>query len=169
MIQPAPAVSTQYLSFFLAGQEYALGILQMKEIVRYSAETPLPGAPGWVRGVFNLRGHVVPVVDLAVKLGGAPSTPGRWSCFVVVERPSGQERGVVGLLVDAIGQVVELGPGEVQPPPSLGMGGHESCLLGLGRVGSKFVLLLDLERVLGREQVLPESLAFRLPAGQGDT
>src|SRR5687767_9603477 len=114
------AASMQYLSFIVAGEEYALGILQVKEIIEYDTVTRVPGTPAWVRGVFNLRGSVVPVVDLAVKLGMPPSTLSRWSCIVVVEVKQGQERIVLGLLSDAIGQVIELEPGAVAPPPAFG-------------------------------------------------
>jgi purine-binding chemotaxis protein CheW len=163
MSQPQSAVSSQYLSFILAGEEYALGILQVKEILEYTPVTRIPGAPPWVRGVFNLRGSVVPVVDLAVKLGLGSSTPGRWSCVVVVEVRLGEERLVLGVLADAIGQVMELGPGEVEPPPAFGMPVASECLVGLGRSSNKkFVLLLDLERVLSSHEVL-QAGALRPP------
>jgi len=164
MSQPLPALSSQYLSFILAGEEYALRILQVKEIIEYTPVTRIPGAPRWVCGVFNLRGRVVPVVDLAVKLGLGPSTLSRWSCIVVVEVRLGEEPLVLGLLSDAIGQVMELGPGEVEPPPAFGTPVAAECLVGLGRVGTtKFVLLLDIDRALSSQEVL-EAGALRLPA-----
>lgn len=155
------AASTQYLSFIIAGEEYALGILQVKEIIEYDTVTRVPGTPAWVRGVFNLRGSVVPVVDLAVKLGMPPSTLSRWSCIVVVEVKLGQERIVLGLLSDAIGQVIELEPGAVAPPPSFGTPIHGDYLLGMGRLGTgkKFVLLLDIDKVLSSQEVLVASAA----------
>lgn len=156
--QPA-AVSTQYLSFIIAGEEYALGILQVKEIIEYDTVTRIPGAPPWVRGVFNLRGSVVPVVDLAVKLGMAPSHLTKWSCIVVVEVRMGGERIVLGLLSDAIGQVMELEPGAVMPPPAFGTPVHVDYLMGMGRVGTgkKFVLLLDIDKVLSSQEILAAS------------
>jgi purine-binding chemotaxis protein CheW len=152
--------SSQYLSFFLAGEEFALGILQVKEIIEYDTVTRIPGAPVWVRGVFNLRGSVVPVVDLAVKLGMPPATLTRWSCIVVVEVKLGGERVVLGLLADSIGQVIDLGPGEVVPPPSFGAPVHVDYLLGMGRPGGsrKFVLLLDIDKVLSSQEVLATSV-----------
>jgi len=153
------AASMQYLSFFLAGEEYALGILQVKEIIEYTTVTRIPGAPVWVRGVFNLRGSVVPVVDLAVKLGAPPVTPTRWSCIVVVEVKFGGERLVLGLLADSIGQVIELAPEDVVPPPAFGAPVHVDYLVGMGRMGAgrKFVLLLDIDRVLSGQEVLAAS------------
>jgi purine-binding chemotaxis protein CheW len=154
-----PATSMQYLSFILAGEEYALGILQVKEIIEYDTVTRIPGAPVWVRGVFNLRGSVVPVVDLAVKLGMPPATLTRWSCIVVVEVKLGGERLVLGLLADAIGQVMELEPSEVVPPPSFGTPVHVDYLVGMGRPGGgkKFVLLMDIDKVLSSQEVLVAS------------
>lgn len=157
--QPA-AVSTQYLSFIIAGDEYALGILQVKEIIEYDTVTRIPGAPVWVRGVFNLRGSVVPVIDLAVKLGMSPSTLTRWSCIVVVEVRMGGDRIVLGLLSDAIGQVMELEQGDVVPPPPFGTPVNVDYLLGVGRVGTgkKFVLLLDIDKVLSGQELLTASV-----------
>jgi purine-binding chemotaxis protein CheW len=154
-----PATSMQYLSFILAGEEYALGILQVKEIIEYDTVTRIPGAPVWVRGVFNLRGSVVPVVDVAVKLGMPPATLTRWSCIVVVELKLNGERLVLGLLADAIGQVMELNPGEVVPPPSFGTPVHVDYLMGMGRPGGgkKFVLLMDIDKVLSSQEVLVAS------------
>jgi purine-binding chemotaxis protein CheW len=157
----------QYLSFFLAGEEYALGILQVKEIIEYTTVTRIPGAPVWVRGVFNLRGSVVPVVDLAVKLGASPATLTRWSCIVVVEVKLGGERLVLGLLADSIGQVIELAPEDVVPPPAFGAPVHVDYLVGMGRMGAgrKFVLLLDIDRVLNGQEVLAaSSLQAPVPA-----
>ncbi len=159
MSEQAPETSTQYLSFILAGEEYALGILQVKEIIEYDTVTRIPGAPVWVRGVFNLRGSVVPVVDLPVKLGMPPATITRWSCIVVVEVKLGGEQLVLGLLVDAIGQALELQPSEVVPPPSFGAPVHVDYLLGMGLPGGekKFVLLMDLDKVLSTQEVLVAS------------
>ncbi|WP_375770160.1 chemotaxis protein CheW [Archangium gephyra] len=156
MRETPPAASTQSLSFFLAGDEYALGILQAREIIEYDTVTRIPGVPGWVRGVCNLRGSVVPVIDLAVKLGLPPATLTRWSCIVVVEVKLEGERVVLGLLADSIGQVLELAAGDVVPAPSFGTPVKVDYLLGMVRpdAGRKFVLLLDIDKVLSGEQVL---------------
>jgi purine-binding chemotaxis protein CheW len=159
MSEQISATSTQHLSFIIAGEEYALGILRVRELIEYDTVTRVPGAPAWVRGVFNLRGGVVPVVDLSVKLGLPPATLTRWSCIVVVEVTLGTERVVLGLLADTIGQVLELGPGDVLPAPSFGTAVPVDYLLGMGRVGTerKFVLLLDIDKVLGGQEVLKAS------------
>lgn len=165
MIQPAPAPLVQYLSFLIAGEEYALGILQVREIIEYDTVTRVPSAPDWIRGVTNLRGSVLSVVDLAMKFGFPPSTPHRRSCIVVVEVTFQGERMVMGVLTDAVGQVLELGPGDVEPPPAFGTPIHADYLIGMGRAGKKFILLLDIDRVLNTQELRAASAAAtELPA-----
>src|ERR687889_643780 len=106
----SPAALTQYLSFFVAGEEYAVGILQVKEIIEYDVVTRVPSMPACVRGVLNLRGRVVPVVDLARSFGLGESALTRRSCIVVVEVALDGEPTVVGVLVDAVSQVLDLRP-----------------------------------------------------------
>jgi purine-binding chemotaxis protein CheW len=157
MSQPSPAPVVQYLSFFIAGEEYALGILQVREIIEYETVTRVPGSPAWIRGVTNLRGSVLPVVDLAMKFGLPPSTVNRRSCIVVVEVKLQGEKRVMGVLADAVGQVLELGPGEVEPPPAFGTPVRADYLVGMGRLGKKFILLLDVDRVLSSHELLAAS------------
>jgi purine-binding chemotaxis protein CheW len=166
-IEEPSAAATQYLSFLLAAQEYALGILRVKEIIEYDTVTPVPGAPPWVRGVFNLRGSVVPVVDLTVKLHLPPATLTRRSCIVVVEARRADETIVLGVLADAIGQVLDLGPEDVLRPPSFGTPVHADYLLGLGRLATdaRFVLLLDIDRVLNAQEI---ALALAAPPASGE-
>src|SRR5690349_17283477 len=110
----------QYLSFTLAGSDYAVGILQVKEILQYEGVTRVPSVPPSIRGVINLRGAVVPVLDLAVKFG-LPATPvTKRTCVLIVEAAVEGERMVMGVMADAVREVLELGPEEVEPPPSFG-------------------------------------------------
>ncbi|HLL00156.1 MAG TPA: chemotaxis protein CheW [Myxococcaceae bacterium] len=159
MSQSSDAASTQYLSFFLAGEEFALGILQVKEIVEFDTVTRVPGSPPWVRGVTNLRGSVLPVIDLAVKFGLPPCTVTRRSCTVVVELTAQDERVVMGVLVDSIGQVLEFSSTEVEQPPAFGSPLGGEYLVGMGRSGKKFVLLLDIGRVLSGHELLATGVA----------
>jgi purine-binding chemotaxis protein CheW len=153
MIQSAAAPIVQYLSFVIAGEEYAIGILQVREIIEYESVTRVPGAPEWIRGVTNLRGSVLPVVDLGMKFGQPPSTINRRSCVVVVEVAFQEGKLVMGVLADAVGQVLDLAPGDIEPPPAFGTPVHGDYLSGLGKAGRKFILLLNIDRVLSSQEL----------------
>jgi len=138
----------QFLSFSLRGSDYAVGILQVKEILQYETVTRVPSVPASVRGVINLRGAVVPVIDLAVKLGLPPTQVTRRTCILIVEAALGDERTVLGVMADAVREVLELGPEEIEPTPAFGTEVRVEFLLGMGKAGRGFVLLLDLDRVV---------------------
>ena len=144
----------QYLTFHVAGEEYAAAILRVKEIIEFGAVTKVPTMPEFVRGVINLRGSVVPVVDLAAKLGMPLTNVTRWSCIVIVEVTIDGEDTVVGVLVDAMGQVIELSPKDIERPPAFGTRARADYLRGMGKVGTKFVMILDLDKVLGQAVLL---------------
>jgi purine-binding chemotaxis protein CheW len=151
---PGRTASSQYLGFVVAGHECAVGILRVREILEYEAVTPVPGTPPWVRGVMNLRGSVVPVLDLAVKFGLPPGEVTRRTCIVVVETDLEGERVVMGVLADAVSQVLDVAAGDVETAPAFGTAVRVDYLLGLGRVGDRFVLLLDIDRVLSAAELL---------------
>ncbi len=138
----------QYLSFFVAGEEYALGILEVKEIVEFTTLTKIPSTPQAIRGVVNLRGRVVPVVDLAVRFGLAETQITKRACVVMVEAKWDGDLAIVGILADSVSQVMELPAASVQAPPSFGTKAKAEFLKGMANSGEKFVLILDLERVL---------------------
>jgi purine-binding chemotaxis protein CheW len=146
--------SSQYLGFSVASEEYGVGILRVKEILEYDLVTRVPTTPPSIRGVINLRGSVVPVVDLAVKLGLPESVITRRSCIVVVEVALDGENVVMGLIADAVSQVVDLEPSDIEPPPAFGPRAHVDYLLGLGKTQRKFILLLDIDRLLSVDELL---------------
>ena len=152
----------QYLTFYVAGEEYAVTILKVTEIIECVTLTHVPGTPSWIRGVLNLRGAVVPVVDLAVKFGLAPTELTKRTCVVMVELEDvehGQgDRMVLGVMADSVHQVVELGPGQIQPPPSFGPKVRVECIQGMGVTGDALVVLLDIDRVLSSNEILAASL-----------
>ncbi len=156
-----PEQATQFLSFTLAGSDYGLPILKVREILSYDGATPVPGTPASIRGVVNVRGAVVPVVDLAVKFGRGATDATKRTCVLVVEAVSGGETLTVGLLAAAVNEVVELAPQDVEPPPSFGTGVRVDYLLGRGTTAAGFVLLLDLDRVLSASEA---ELAAAAPA-----
>jgi purine-binding chemotaxis protein CheW len=136
----------QYLTFFVAREEYAIDVLQVREVVGLAPITRVPSTPSQVRGVVNLRGSVVPVVDLGLRFGGAELASTRRTCIVVVEPTPGSDQ-VVGLLVDAVSRVVTLRQAEVVPVPAFGTQANAELLSGMGVVESGFVLILVPERV----------------------
>ena len=150
----------QYLTFLIGGEEYAVSLLKVKEIIEYDVVTEIPKTPDWVRGVINLRGNVVPVIDLAVKFRLPASVAGKLTCIVITEVESEGEATVMGIMADAVRQVIDLKPEDVEVPPSFGTRVKVDYLLGMARSGKKFCLLLDTERVLSTDELLelPDTL-----------
>jgi purine-binding chemotaxis protein CheW len=142
----------QHLAFSLAGGSYAVGILNVKEILQYEEITPVPSTPRSIRGVLNLRGSVVPVVDLAVKFGLPASPVTKRTCVLVVETALEGVATVMGLIADAVSEVIELGPADIEEPPAFGTRIKVDYLLGMGKVGKRFVLLLDIDKVLSADE-----------------
>ncbi len=142
----------QFLSFTLGESDYAVGILQVKEILQFETVTRVPGVPASVRGVINLRGAVVPVVDLAVKFGLTAMPVTKRTCVLIVEASLGAERVVMGVLADAVKEVLDLAKQDIEAPPSFGTEVKVEFITGMAKVGKGFVLLLDLDRVLSAEE-----------------
>lgn len=143
----------QYLSFLLANEECAIGILKVREIIEYDAITTVPRMPSWVRGVINLRGSVVPVVHLAAKFGMQEKPVSKTTCIVIVETQFENQEAVVGLIVDAVSQVMELSPEDIRPVPDFGTPVEMDYLIGMAQSGRKFALLLDVEKVLTTQEL----------------
>src|SRR5574341_1065111 len=157
----AEALKRPFLSFSLDQVDYAVAILQVREILQYEPVTRVPSVPRSVRGVINLHGAVVPVVDLCLK-SGLPATPvSSRTCILIVEARLDGEPAVLGGLADSVSEVLELGEGDIEPPPAFGTRVKVDFLLGMGKVDGRFVLLLDLDRVLSADE---KDLAGRLAA-----
>ncbi len=144
----------QYLTFMIGSEEYAVSLLRVKEIIEYDTVTQVPKTPEWIRGVINLRGSVVPVIDLAVKFRQAPSIAGKLTCIVITEVLSGDEAAVMGIMADSVRQVIDLRPQDIEGPPTFGTRVKVDYLLGMARSGKKFCLLLDTEKVLSTDELL---------------
>ncbi len=157
------AASRQCLSFLMGREEYAVDLVRVREIVRYEGATRVPRVPACVRGVVNLRGSVVPVIDLAVGLGMPQAAVTPQTCLVIIEVAVGLETSVLGLLADAVDQVLDLRAEDIEPPPSFGTRVPAAYLLGMAKSDGRFVLLLDLERLLGEGGVL-RGLGVGVPA-----
>jgi purine-binding chemotaxis protein CheW len=132
---------------------FAMDILGIKEIIEYSALTEVPMMPASVRGVINLRGAVVPVVDLAVRFGRPSSPVTKRTCIVIVETSLNDMRQDVGVVVDAVNEVLDIPPQQIEPPPTFGTRIRTDFIQGMGNVNSRFVILLDVKQVLSLDEL----------------
>jgi len=142
---------TQYLTFHLAGEEYAVGILQVREIITYGTLTKVPHTPPSIRGVINLRGNVVPVVDLGLKFGLTASPVTDRTCIVIVEANINESRTIMGVIADSVSQVISISDNEILIAPAFGTRVRIDFLRGMGKSGDKFVLILDIDKVLSAD------------------
>ncbi|MBV7539107.1 chemotaxis protein CheW [Duganella sp. sic0402] len=150
------ALPSQFLTFLLSGDQYAVGILHIKEIIEYGSLATVPMMPACVRGVINLRGAVVPVMDLSARFGRAQSQIGKRSCIVIVEASGvdGDGKQVLGMLVDAVNAVVDIAADDIEPAPPFSTRIRPDFIAGMGKHNGRFVTLLDIERVLSSEEIV---------------
>lgn len=141
----------QYLTFQVGGEKFALAILGIKEIIEYHNLTTVPMMPAFVRGVINLRGRVVPVVDLAARFGRTSGAVTNRTCIVIIEAAAGGEQQDIGVVVDLVNAVVEIPASEIEPAPSFGANIRSDFISGLGKVAGKFVIILSIDKVLSLE------------------
>jgi purine-binding chemotaxis protein CheW len=137
----------QYLTFLLGEEIYAMDLRAAREIIQHGPMTALPMMPGFVRGVINLRGAALPVIDLQVRFGRAPARVSDKSCIVVFDAERGGRRAL-GLLVDAVRAVIEIAADQIEPPPDFGNALRREFLQGIGKVDDRFVIILDPDTVL---------------------
>lgn len=149
----APMEESQYLTFLLEQEMYAIGILGIKEILEYGAMTKVPMMPGFVRGVINLRGAVVPVIDLSARFGRQKSEVTRRSCIVILETVSDSGSQDIGLMVDSVSEVLEIALSEIEPAPSFGTKIRADFISGMAKVNGRFVITLDVNKVLSVDEM----------------
>jgi purine-binding chemotaxis protein CheW len=150
----AAAEPSQYLTFMLGGEVFAIGILAIKEIIEYDHLTEVPMMPACVRGVINLRGAVVPVMDLSARFGKPPTAVTKRTCIVIVEIEREGERQDVGVTVDAVNEVLEIAASEIELAPSFGANIRTDFIHGMGKLNGKFVIILDTDHVLSVDDVV---------------
>ena len=138
----------KYLTFSLAGEEYGVEILKVREIIKIMDITSIPQVPGDVKGVINLRGKVIPVIDLRLKFGMEPAEYTDQTCIVVVDVGS-----LVGIIVDTVQEVLDNAGDQIDPPPPLGAQDDTSFVLGMGKVKGDVKILLDIDKVLGADEI----------------
>lgn len=144
----------QYLTFKLGEEIFALDVDKVREVLDYTAITRIPRTPPFMRGVINLRGSVVPVVDLRLAFGMTATAKTVSTCIVVVEVSMDGENVVLGALADSVEEVIDLEPEQIQPGPRLGASIDTNFIRGMGKRDSQFLMILDIDRVFSNEQMM---------------
>lgn len=147
-------LSKQYLTFMLGGDNFAMGILAIKEIIEFSKLTVVPTMPPSVRGVINLRGNVVPVIDLGERFGRGQTAVGKKTCIVIIELSNTQadtddhEVSVMGVMVDSVNEVLDICDTEIEAPPSFGNKIRSEFIHAIGKINDRFVIILNSDKAL---------------------
>lgn len=148
-----PAEPRQYLTFTLGGEMFAVETLSVKEIIEFGQITTVPMMPPSIRGVINLRGAVVPVVDLACRFGRRSTDLTRRTCIVIVEVEGEGERQDIGVIVDAVSEVLEIQASQIEPAPAFGARIRTDFIHGMGKLDGKFVIILNVNKVLSLDDL----------------
>jgi len=139
--------STQYLTFKLEEEIFALDVAEVREILDFTTVTKIPQTPAFMRGVINLRGSVVPVMDLRQKFGMSATEKTVNSCIIVTEMTMGAENVVIGVLADAVQEVIDMEPEQIEPAPHIGAKLNMDFILGMGKHNGTFMMILDIDRI----------------------
>lgn len=143
----------QYLTFMLGEEVFAMDIRTVREIIQYGPMTTVPLMPGFVRGVINLRGAVVPVIDLQARFGRPPAKVGKKTCIVIFDTLRDGERVELGLLVDAVSEVIDIAADAIEPPPNFGTAVRRDFISGMGKVANRFVVILAPDKALDVDEM----------------
>ena len=143
----------QYLTFMLGRQIFALNILNVKEIIEYGQLTEVPKMPGFIRGVINLRGSVVPVIDMAARFDQPSAGITRKTCIVIIEVAHATGTQVVGVMVDAVNEVVDIEFANIEPAPSFGAHIRADFIEAMAKIESNFVIILNVNSVLSVDEI----------------
>lgn len=143
----------QYLTFSAGNKNLAISILDVKEIIEINMITDVPMTPDYIRGVINLRGNVVPVIDLSARLGQQSSEITKRSCIVLVQVDFHEDAQLLGMLVDAVDEILEIPEANIMPPPDFGADIRTDFIQAMGRVGDEFIILLNINRVLSVKEL----------------
>lgn len=149
----AADVVRQHLSFLLDETVFAIDISMVREIIQFAPLTTVPMMPAFVRGVLNLRGAVVPVIDLKARFGRPAAEVGKKTCIVIFHARREQETVELGLMVDAVSAVIDLADSQVEPPPQFGTVIRRDFIRGMGRWGEGFVVILDPDKALDVDEM----------------
>lgn len=147
------ANAAQYLTFVLGDEVFAMDIRTVREIIQYGAMTPVPLMPEFVRGVINLRGAVVPVIDLQSRFGRSRAQVGKKTCIIIFDASRAGEKLELGLMVDAVSEVIDIAAHAIEPPPQFGTSIRRDFIHGMGKVAGQFIVILEPERALDIEDM----------------
>jgi purine-binding chemotaxis protein CheW len=143
----------KFLTFLMANEKYGLEILKVREIIGMMDVTPVPTTPAFVRGVINLRGKVIPVVDLRLKFGMEAKEDTPRTCIIVVQLARAAQEMIMGIIVDEVSEVLDISQDQIEPPPSFGADIRTDFILGMGKVNQRVVTMLDIDRVLTEREI----------------
>lgn len=146
--------TSQYLSFMLDEEIYAIDIKQVREVLDYTDITRVPRMPEFMRGVINLRGSVVPVVDMRLKFDLSLTERHQDTCIIIIEVTIDGETSLIGALADSVSEVLDLEPEQIEPPPKFGMRLKTEFIRGMGKKNEQFIIILDIERVFSTEELV---------------
>jgi purine-binding chemotaxis protein CheW len=150
---------SQYLTFRVSGEMYAISVLEVREILPYTGATRVPLAPAAIRGLINVRGSAVPVIDLAVRLGLPEIEVSKRSCVLILDSELGEGSPGIGILTEEVLVVLAVGPDEIEPAPSFGTGVSMDHVCGMGKIDGQFVPILDVGRLLDGDELLLSAAA----------
>ena len=145
--------TVQYLTFKLAEEVFALDVAKVREILEYTNITKVPQTPEFMRGVINLRGSVVPVIDLRLKFGMTKTEQTVNTCIIVVEVCMDGDISVLGALADSVQEVIEMEPGQIEPAPHIGTSLNTDFIKGMGKHDGNFIMILDIDKVFTNEEL----------------
>ncbi len=149
----------KYLTFTLASEDYGIGILKVKEIIGIMAITTVPQTPDYVKGVINLRGKVIPVIDLRLKFAMEDMAYTERTCIIVVEISGGRNKIMMGILVDSVSEVLNIKSGDIEDTPNFGSQLNTDYILGMAKMGERVKILLDINKVLSDAEFAAVSVA----------
>ena len=145
--------SRQFLTFLVGTESFAMPIASIREIIEFSGLTEVPLMPAFLRGVINLRGSVVPVIDLSVRFGRAPTVVAKRTCIIIMELQQDEQQLLLGVMVDAVSAVLSIGVDQIEPRPSFGAGIRADFVDGMINVNERFLVVLDVPRVLSVDEL----------------
>ena len=145
--------TTQYLTFKLSEEVFALDISKVREVLDFTEITKVPRTPEFMRGVINLRGSVVPVVDMRLKFGMTKTEKTVNTCIIIVEIDLDGDLTVLGALADAVQEVIELEPGQIEPPPRIGTRLKTEFIRGMGKRDNHFLIILDIDKIFSADEL----------------